>query len=249
MCDLWMYTTADDSPRSAIPAQIAAARTVLHDQPITGMKLYNAGSFFDPRAVPETDYDAIAAALGGFSRVIVESHPALVGVRVDRFRAALDRHSPGSLSPAALEVAMGLETAHPQALDALNKRFTPGDFAAAARALNSVASRCGYFSSFRRPSFRLTARTSGFGIRSTPRSPARRRSSLFCRREPETARWRRWGQPGCFDRPASTISNAASRWRWTMPQDAGGCSWISGTSTGSRPVSAALPRVARVSKR
>jgi radical SAM enzyme (TIGR01210 family) len=135
MCDLWMYTTADDSPRGAIPAQIAAARTVLHDQPITGMKLYNASSFFDPRAVPETDYDAIAAALGGFSRVIVESHPALVGVRVDRFRAALDRHSPGSLSPAALEVAMGLETAHPQALDALNKRFTPDDFAAAARAL------------------------------------------------------------------------------------------------------------------
>lgn len=30
---------------------------------------------------------------------------------------------------------MGLETAHPEALDALNKRFTVGDFAAAAAAL------------------------------------------------------------------------------------------------------------------
>jgi radical SAM enzyme (TIGR01210 family) len=67
--------------------------------------------------------------------VIVESHPALIGVRVDRLRAALDRHPAGSGRPAALEVAMGLETAHPQALDALNKRFTLDDFAAAAKAL------------------------------------------------------------------------------------------------------------------
>ena len=53
-------------------------------EPVTGMKLYNAGSFFDPRAVPEADYDAMAAALAGLSRIIVESHPALVGPRVDR---------------------------------------------------------------------------------------------------------------------------------------------------------------------
>ncbi len=45
------------------------------------MKLYNAGSFFDPRAVPESDYDDIAAQLVGLERVIVESHPALIGAR------------------------------------------------------------------------------------------------------------------------------------------------------------------------
>ena len=135
MCDLWMYTTAGDTPPGAIPAQIAAARTILRDQAVAGMKLYNAGSFFDPRAVPEADYEAVAAALGGLSRVIVESHPALVGVRVDRLRAALDRYPLSNGRPAALEVAMGLETAHPQALDALNKRFTLDDFAAAAIAL------------------------------------------------------------------------------------------------------------------
>ena len=96
MCDLWRYTTDDDTPRGAIPAQVAAARAARARRapsPVTGMKLYNAGSFFDPRAVPEADYDAIAAALAGLSRVIVESHPALVGARVDRFLAALDRAS------------------------------------------------------------------------------------------------------------------------------------------------------------
>ena len=55
------------------------------------MKLYNAGSFFDPRAVPDADYEGVAAALAGLSRVIVESHPALVGPRVDRLLGALAR--------------------------------------------------------------------------------------------------------------------------------------------------------------
>ncbi len=134
MCDLWTYTTEADTPRGAIAAQVSSARASLHDEPvpITGMKLYNAGSFFDPRAVPEADYDDIAAALTGLSSVIVESHPALIGPRVDRLIAALDRHRPAGASPAHLEVAMGLETAHPVALDRLNKRFTLEDFTNAA---------------------------------------------------------------------------------------------------------------------
>ena len=136
MCDLWTYTTAADTPPGAIPAQVAAARAALHDQtvPVTGMKLYNAGSFFDPRAVPEADYDAVAEALSGLSRVIVESHPALVGPRADRLLAALDRHRGPGGAP-QVEVAMGLETAHPTALDRLNKRFTLEEFATAAAAL------------------------------------------------------------------------------------------------------------------
>jgi uncharacterized Fe-S cluster-containing MiaB family protein len=150
MCDLWTYTTVTDTPPGAIAAQVAAARSALRDQPIpvTGMKLYNAGSFFDPRAVPEADYEAVAGALAGLSRVIVESHPALVGPRVDRLLAALGhRRGPGGRPDerlprpdersTQLEVAMGLETAHPVALDRLNKRFTLEGFARAGRALDN----------------------------------------------------------------------------------------------------------------
>ena len=55
MCDLWTFTTEADTPAGAIPAQVGAARSTLREAtvPVTGMKLYNAGSFFDPRAVPE----------------------------------------------------------------------------------------------------------------------------------------------------------------------------------------------------
>jgi radical SAM enzyme (TIGR01210 family) len=138
MCDLWTYTTTADTPRGAIPSQVAAARAAVRSQavPVTGMKLYNAGSFFDPRAVPEDDYDEVAEALSGLSRLIVESHPALVGPRVDRLVAALDRSRGPGAAP-RLEVAMGMETAHPAALDRLNKRFTLEDFSTAAAALQA----------------------------------------------------------------------------------------------------------------
>lgn len=137
MCDLWTYTTVGDTPTGAIPAQVAAARLAVRDEPdpVTAMKLYNAGSFFDTRAVPEGDYDGVGEALAGLSRVIVESHPALVGPRVDRLLTALDRHRRPGEPPAQLEVAMGLETAHPDALDRLNKRFTLERFEQAAKAL------------------------------------------------------------------------------------------------------------------
>jgi hypothetical protein len=99
------------------------------------MKLYNAASFFDPRAVPESDYPAVASHLAGLERVIVESHPAFVGPRVDSFLDALERHRTAGASPVHLEVAMGLETAHPEALEKLHKHMTVEQFAAAARQL------------------------------------------------------------------------------------------------------------------
>lgn len=137
MCDLWRSTTLTETPRGAIPAQIAAVRPALQNERVrpSGIKLYNAGSFFDPGAVPVEDYEAIAEALDGFSRVIVESHPALVGPRVDRLLAALNRRGRTAAPPIELEVAMGLETAHPGALDRLNKRFTVEQFERAAGAL------------------------------------------------------------------------------------------------------------------
>jgi len=52
MCDLWQYTTAENTPRGAIPAQIGGARRVLEMQgrAVIQMKLYNASNFFDPHA-------------------------------------------------------------------------------------------------------------------------------------------------------------------------------------------------------
>ena len=96
MCDLWQYAVADTVPAGTIPAQIdfAFARLgVRRDGPgaaedapgggeaVRQVNLYNAGSFFDPRAIPPADYEAIAARVRGFDRVIVECHPALVGAR------------------------------------------------------------------------------------------------------------------------------------------------------------------------
>ncbi len=133
MCDLWRYTTEEDTPAGAIPAQLALASSELDARPdqaaCSVVKLYNAGSFFDPRAVPVADYDAVARHLARFERVVVESHPALVGPRLDRFRDALDRATGRSV---ALEVAMGLESAHAHSLALLHKGMTLESFRRAA---------------------------------------------------------------------------------------------------------------------
>ncbi len=135
MCDLWRGTTVEDTPRGAIAAQVRAARAALRDQRpfVRTMKLYNSGSFFDPRAVPDADYEDIAVAVSGLERLIVESHPALVGPRLDRLLDALQRRA--LPTPPRLEVAMGLETAHPDALERLNKRMSVPMFSAAAAEL------------------------------------------------------------------------------------------------------------------
>lgn len=131
MCDLWVHTLETDTPRAALPAQIHRACRRLEAPRPAQVKLYNGGSFFDPRAVPESDYDAIALTVAAFRRVVVESHPLLVGPRLLRWRDALRRAAPDG-SPPSLEIAMGLETAHPDALERLHKRFSLDDFARAA---------------------------------------------------------------------------------------------------------------------
>ena len=80
MCDLWKDTLEESSPAGAIPEQIREA--LLRLPPARRIKLYNAGSFFDPHAVPPGEHGEIAALLGPFERVVVESHPALVGPTV-----------------------------------------------------------------------------------------------------------------------------------------------------------------------
>jgi uncharacterized Fe-S cluster-containing MiaB family protein len=126
MCDLWKNTLTETVPVGAIPAQIDYA---LERLPAAHhIKLYNSGSFFDPRAIPPADYLPIAARLARFEHVVVESHPALIGENCLRFRDLLSGR---------LEVAMGLETVHPTVLPRLNKGMTLDQFAGAAQFLRS----------------------------------------------------------------------------------------------------------------
>jgi radical SAM enzyme (TIGR01210 family) len=130
MCDLWQNTLEQSVSEGAIAEQIRFALERLPTAPRerSFLKLYNAGSFFDPNAIPPAEYDAIARLSDRFSRVIVESHPALVGWRCLDFRDSLSGR---------LEVAMGLETVHPVVLERLNKRMTLGQFRRAARFLET----------------------------------------------------------------------------------------------------------------
>jgi len=130
MCDLWRNTLEETVPDGAVTAQVAYA---LDNLPAfasassrTCLKLYNAGSFFDPRAIPVGEYPAIAGLAAPFGRVVVECHPALVGPRCLEFR---------DLISGRLEVAMGLETVHPEVLERLNKRMTLDMFRGAAEFL------------------------------------------------------------------------------------------------------------------
>jgi archaeosine synthase beta-subunit len=121
MCDLWRNTLTETVPLGAIPAQIDYA--VARLGPAQTIKLYNSGSFFDRGAIPAEDYGAIADRVNSFQRVIVESHPALISPKCFEFRDRLKGQ---------LEVAMGLETVHPEILERLNKRMTLEQFAKAA---------------------------------------------------------------------------------------------------------------------
>jgi hypothetical protein len=125
MCDLWKNTLTETVPSGAIPAQIEYALSRL--APARQVKLYNSGSFFDPRAIPAADYPAIAHLIERFERVIVESHPALIGDSCLQFR---------DLITGRLEVAMGLETVHPDVLPRLNKRMTLDQYSSASRWLD-----------------------------------------------------------------------------------------------------------------
>jgi radical SAM enzyme (TIGR01210 family) len=124
MCDLWRNTLTESVAAGAIPAQIDYALQRL--APARQIKLYNSGSFFDPKAIPFEDYAAIAKRVAGFERVIVECHPALVSESSIHFRDLLSQR---------LEVAMGLETAHPEILERLNKRMSLAQFTQAAQFL------------------------------------------------------------------------------------------------------------------
>lgn len=117
MCDLWKHTTKETVPAGAISAQIEFALEKL--SPATHLKLFNSGSFFDPRAIPPEDYPKIASLSSGFENVLVESHTAFIGEECVEF---------SRLISGQLQVAIGLETVHPEILPRLNKGMSLEDF-------------------------------------------------------------------------------------------------------------------------
>jgi archaeosine synthase beta-subunit len=127
MCDLWKNTLTHPVPPGAIPSQINFALSQLAVRP-EQVKLYNSGSFFDAAAIPEADYPAIGQSIACAEHVIVESHPRLIGEKALRLRDLLS---------GSLEVAMGLETIHPEVFPRLNKKFDLPDFCKAAEYLRS----------------------------------------------------------------------------------------------------------------
>lgn len=117
MCDLWKHTTDETLPPGAIPAQMKYAFEKL--SPGSHLKLFNSGSFFDPKAVPPEDYTQIAFLAREFEQVLVESHTAFIGEKCLEF---------GRMLKGQLQVAIGLETVHPEVLPRLNKGMSLEDF-------------------------------------------------------------------------------------------------------------------------
>ena len=144
-CDLWRQTTDERVPVGAIPAQIDYALARL--PPAPHIKLYNSGNFFDRQAIPPEDYGAIAQRIARYRTVIVENHPKLCGQICVEFRDLLREVAkkqapagvPGAPADGAptLEVALGLETVHPDVLPRLNKQMTLDDFQRAAAFLTA----------------------------------------------------------------------------------------------------------------
>jgi radical SAM enzyme (TIGR01210 family) len=121
MCDLWKHTLDEPTPAGAIVEQIEYALDRLPEASV--IKLYNNGNFFDSKAIPPGDYQAIAGLLSDYEQVIVENHPKLCGQRCLEFQSLIDGN---------LEIAMGLETIHPEILPKLNKQITTENFREAA---------------------------------------------------------------------------------------------------------------------
>lgn len=125
-CDLWRSTIDGPTPRGALTTQLKSVLENLGERVPDRLKLYNSSNFFDRRAVPSEDLPGISKLAESFRAVTVESHASTIGPRTVVFARDI---------PGRLEVAVGLETIHPAAAGALNKRLDLARFGSAARFL------------------------------------------------------------------------------------------------------------------
>ena len=129
MCDLWMqHARRHRSPQATIPEQIRRALAAL--PPVRQVKLYNAGSFFDPAAIPVEDDSRSPRLVGGLDRVIVEAHPAFLRGAAWRSVPPLPRciERPAGSGHRARDGAPGRAGAAQQADDARLVRDAAADF-------------------------------------------------------------------------------------------------------------------------
>lgn len=119
-CDLWKHTLPGKTPPGSLPGQlwtaISEARAAGHA--FEGLKIYNASNLFEPRAVPPDDDPQLVMISSQFERVLVECHPRWLRGRALAFARELDQRE------SRLDVALGLETVHPEALPRLGKKMT-----------------------------------------------------------------------------------------------------------------------------
>ena len=129
-CDLWRWTLDGGSPTpaGALPIQLARALQDIESPLPQRLKLYNAGNFFDRRAVPQQDVPRLAELTRPFAAVTVESHASTIGPLTLELKGLLSGR---------LEVAIGLETIHPIGIEHLNKRLDLSRFDRAAEFLGS----------------------------------------------------------------------------------------------------------------
>ena len=126
-CDLWRFTLDGPTPPGALTKQLEGVLQALDGPVPRRLKIYNASNFFDQRAVPSEDVVGIATLAAPFAAVTVESHANTIGPRTLAFARQI---------PGRLEVAVGLETIHPLAIEQLNKRLDLARFDSAARFLS-----------------------------------------------------------------------------------------------------------------
>ena len=143
MCDLWRNTTEETVPVGAIPQQMDVALQQL--PPAEHLKLYNSGNFFDAKAILRDDWPEIVDRVRSFRSVIVENHPKLCGKACLEFRDRLAEHG------VELEIAVGLETIHPEVLPKLNKQMTLDEYSRAVEFLVDAGIRVRSFVLLRPP--------------------------------------------------------------------------------------------------
>src|SRR5207245_8022705 len=110
-CGLWR-DMLDETPVEGMVAR-QVERAIAEHPGCDAVKLYNAGSFFDERAIPPADREKIAQLCRHIRWVIVESRPELIDDRAVRFAEQLDGR---------LEIAIGVEVADDEIVAWLEER-------------------------------------------------------------------------------------------------------------------------------